>query len=136
MTKKVYVDSCVLIRALKDEDEDLALRAISEISQEGVEYIFSPLVELEVLPKPMEHGKKEQVDFFKEWFQKSSCVWYSEEVHGAAIDQAMKYSIAPMDAAHVATAIVGGADELVTTEKATKPMFRSNEVLVRNIFSN
>jgi predicted nucleic acid-binding protein len=132
MTRKIYIDSCVLMLALKAAEDDVARRAIAEISQEGIEYVFSPLVELEVLPQPMKH-KAEQVAFYEEWFKIASRVWYDEAVHKIAIDQASQYSIAPMDAAHVATAIIAGADELVTAEKPTKPMFSSREMSVRSI---
>lgn len=133
MSRRVYVDSCVLIHALRGEDEASAQLAISEISQTDVEYVFSPLSELEVLPQPLKHCK-EQAAFFEEWFKTAQCEWYSYEVHRRAIDQASRYSIAALDAAHVATAIVSGADELITAEKLTKPMYQSKEMRVRNIF--
>lgn len=132
MNRKVYVDSCVLILALRQDDEAAAARAIAEITKDGVEYIFSPLVELEVRPQPMRHNKG-QLAFYDEWFQSATRIWYSEEVHAIAMDQSSTYSIQPLDAAHVATAIVAGADELLTAEKRTKPMFNSRDISVRSI---
>jgi predicted nucleic acid-binding protein len=118
--------------ALRSAEGDIAVRAINEISRDDTEYVFSPLTELEVLPQPMKN-RPEQVEFFSEWFESATRIWYDDAVHRNAIDQASKYSIAPMDAAHVASAIVAGADELITGEKATKPMFNSREMTVRTI---
>jgi predicted nucleic acid-binding protein len=135
MTKRVYVDSGVLITALKVDDEALALKALEEISRSDVEYLFGPMVELEVLPKPIKHYPK-QAEFFREWFSKASCVWYSEDIHAEAIDKVANYPISCMDATHIATAIIAGADEVITSEQPTKPMFMQKDVAVRSLYDS
>lgn len=132
MSRTVYVDSCVLILALQAQEEDLAARLMAEITDPAVRYIFSPLVELEVLPKPTKRFP-DQAAFFNAWFANAERIWYSDDVHLTALDQAKNYDIAPMDAAHVATAIVGKADELITGEKPTKPMFNTKDMKVRSV---
>lgn len=132
MTKRVYIDSGVLITALQVNDRELAMKALAEISRDDVEYVFGPLVELEVLPKPMKHNA-EQAAFFQAWFANAKCFWYSQEIHQLAIQQVSDFPIAPMDATHVATAIFAGADELLTSEGTQKPMFMQKAIPVRSI---
>ncbi len=132
MSHTVYVDSCVLILALQAKESDVAQKAIAAISDQNTRYIFSPIVELEVLPKPTKH-RPDQAKFFAEWFERAERIQYSDEVHSTALAQATTYSIEPMDAVHVGSAIVGKADELITGEKSTKPMFASKELRVRSI---
>jgi hypothetical protein len=49
-----------------------------------------------------------------------------------ADEQARQYGLGALDAFHIAAAYLLGADELVTTEKPRKPMYRSQ--LVRVIY--
>jgi predicted nucleic acid-binding protein len=46
---------------------------------------------------------------------------------------AAQYGIAAMDALHIASAIAIGAEEFITTEKNTKPMFRVTEIQMISI---
>ncbi len=48
---------------------------------------------------------------------------------------ACKYGLAAMDALHIAAALSVDAEEFVTTEKPTKPMFRVTSIQVISIFS-
>jgi predicted nucleic acid-binding protein len=45
------------------------------------------------------------------------------------------YGIAAMDALHVAPALQMRAEEFVTTEKPSKPMFRVTEIQMQSIFN-
>ncbi|WP_227789376.1 MULTISPECIES: hypothetical protein [unclassified Nodularia (in: cyanobacteria)] len=47
---------------------------------------------------------------------------------------AVQYGLAAMDALHVAAALSVSAEEFVTTEKKTKPMFRISSIQVISIF--
>ncbi|MEI1377487.1 PIN domain-containing protein [Nostoc sp. UHCC 0926] len=47
---------------------------------------------------------------------------------------ASQYGLAAMDALHVAAALSVGAEELVTTEKRTKPMHQVTSINVVSIF--
>lgn len=132
MTRRVYIDSCVLVHALKSKSELIAIRAISEISKSDVEYIFSPLLELELIPKAWIHYR-EQAEFYAEWLEHATRVPYDSDVHKASMEQAKNYDIQGFDAVHVGTAIIADADELVTTEGPTKPMCTTRELRVRSI---
>ncbi len=47
---------------------------------------------------------------------------------------ACKYGLAAMDALHIAAAISVGAEEFITTEKPTKPMYRVTGLKVVSLF--
>jgi hypothetical protein len=122
--KKTYIDSGVLITAFRGADE-IALRAIQILDDPDREFAVSEFVKLEVLPKAI-HGKRQlEVDFYETFFTKVS---YWAEPLGLVVElafqQASTYGLATVDALHVAAALIVGADELVTTEKLTKPIHR------------
>ena len=48
----------------------------------------------------------------------------------AALRLAARHDLAPLDALHLAVAVAGAADEVVTFERAEKPMCQQTEVLV------
>uniref|UniRef100_UPI0030DABD17 hypothetical protein n=1 Tax=Brasilonema sp. UFV-L1 TaxID=2234130 RepID=UPI0030DABD17 len=47
---------------------------------------------------------------------------------------ACQYGLAAMDALHITAALSVGAEEFVTTEKKTKPMFRVSSIKIISIF--
>lgn len=53
-----------------------------------------------------------------------------EQITQDAYQLACTYGIAAMDALHVAAALQIKADELITTEKPTKPMHRVKEIQI------
>jgi len=59
----------------------------------------------------------------------------SPQLTGQAVVLAGKYDMAPIDSLHVSAAVVAAADELVTMEKATKPICRVEEVKVISLHS-
>jgi predicted nucleic acid-binding protein len=65
-----------------------------------------------------------QAKYTKGLFRRSKFVSSSNAIIAKAMEFASTYGLAAMDALHVACAIAGGADELVTFEKPTKPFFR------------
>jgi predicted nucleic acid-binding protein len=46
-----------------------------------------------------------------------------------------QYGLAAMDALHIAAALSIGAEEFLTTEKPTKPMFQVSGIQVISIFN-
>jgi hypothetical protein len=57
----------------------------------------------------------------------------SAELAEAALGEAVQVGLGPMDALHVAAAVLLGADELITTEANTKPLHRTKLVRVKTI---
>jgi predicted nucleic acid-binding protein len=88
-------------------------------------------VELEPLPKMIYHKQMEQVQFTEDIFRNALYIHSNDAIVKRAHDLAKTYGLAGMDALHAASAIEGGADELLTFEKPTKPFFRIPESLLK-----
>ena len=71
-------------------------------------FLTSPLVRLEVLPKAFYHQPDEE---------------------------SRQHGLGALDALHVAAAYLLGADELVTTERPIKPIYRTSLVHVIYLYS-
>ncbi|UBF26645.1 type II toxin-antitoxin system VapC family toxin [Kovacikia minuta CCNUW1] len=131
--RKTYIDSGVLITAFRGSDE-IALRAIQVLDDPDRAFISSEFVKLEVLPKAI-HGKRQfEVDFYETFFNQVS--YWAEPLDllvETAFQQASTYGLAAVDALHVAAALIIGADELLTTEKLTKPIHRVTGIQVISI---
>jgi predicted nucleic acid-binding protein len=123
---KTFVDAGVLIDAARS-NLSLASKALAILSDPRRIFVSSPFVKLEVLPKAIYHKRVAESAFYERFFQS-----VSEEVvdYTAIVDKAQsiseEYGLSALDALHVAAALLAGCDELITTEKPDKPMFRLN----------
>ena len=120
---RTYLDSNVLINLFVD-DAATVQRARHIITDSNRTFVVSDYVNLEVLPKMNYYHRIQQSLFCLEIFRKSTFVLSSAEIIAKAEKLADTYGLAAMDALHAASAIAGGADELVTFEKPSKPFFR------------
>lgn len=89
------------------------------------EFVSSQFVRLEVLPKAIYHQQQDKAEFYETFFDAVSD-WATDldQVTQDAYQLACTYGLAAVDALHVASALLLKADELITTEKSTKPMHR------------
>lgn len=132
---RIFIDSCVLILASKAQEDDISLRAIQELDREGVQYLYSPMIELETLPKPTVNGYADQVAFLRAFFDNAERVECPLEAQALALEQACNSPVAlsALDALHVACAISANASELVTAEKPTAALPKAKGIEVRTI---
>lgn len=135
MVKRTYLDSGVLIAAFQGESS-VAFRALEVLDDPERRFVVSDYLRLEVLPKPTFQGFAEEVQFMQTVLEGAAeDVPSSQELTGRAVSLASRYDMTPIDALHVSTALTTGVDELVTTEKATKPMCRVQEIKVVSLHS-
>jgi predicted nucleic acid-binding protein len=131
--KKTYIDSGVLINAFRGTTE-VSLKATQILDDPTREFASSPFVKLEALPKAIYNKQQEEAEFYEVFFA-AITHWASdlEQIFKTADHIARTYGLAGMDALHVAAALSIGVDELVTTERTTKPMHRVTEVQIISI---
>jgi predicted nucleic acid-binding protein len=131
--KKTYIDSGVLINAFRGTTE-VSLKATQILDDPAREFASSPFVKLEALPKAIYNKQQEDAEFYEVFFA-AITHWASdlEQIFKTADHIARTYGLAGMDALHVAAALSIGVDELVTTERTTKPMHRVTEVQIISI---
>jgi predicted nucleic acid-binding protein len=130
---RTYVDAGILITAARGV-APIAIKALEVLDDPNREFISSVFLKLEVLPKAMYYGNEAEVEFYKTFFD-AVIDWADtlDRIVQEAFREACSAGLAAMDALHVASAASLGADELVTTERAKKPIHRTALVRVVSI---
>lgn len=130
---KTYLDSGVLITAFRVEGE-VGEQARQILMDGNRQFASSVFARLELLPKAVYQQRRDEVRFYQEYFDGVQH-WASdvEQLLEDGYRIGCNYGLAAIDALHVAAALAVGADELVTTERTTKPMHRINEIRVISI---
>ncbi|XWK89402.1 MAG: PIN domain-containing protein [Phormidium sp.] len=128
--KKTYLDSGVLIAAFQGI-EPISIRANQILNDENREFASSPFVQLEILPKATFNQQQDEIEFYETFFN-AVIHWATdlEQIIQKAQQIASTYGLAAMDAIHVAAALQIKADQLITTEKPTKPIHRVTEIQI------
>jgi len=131
--KKTYIDSGVLISAFCGI-QSISIRANQILNDENLEFASSSFVQLEVLPKATFNKQQDEAEFYETFFS-AVIHWPTdlEQILQNADQIACTYGLAAMDALHVAAAVQIKADQLITTEKPTKPMHRVTEIQIISI---
>ena len=100
----------------------------------GRNFVASDYLRMEVLPKALYHRQNAEVLLY-EWF-------FSRAVHIAppsvslmiqAYTEAYTFGLAALDAFHIAAAKFSGAEEFITTERPTTPLFRVTGIIIKTI---
>ena len=132
--KRTYLDTGVLVTMALGE-EDLVEKGLEIFNDPDREFIVSAFQKLEVLPKAVYGEHKDEVELYEQFFSSAHYqVKASEHLSDEALTYAKAHGLGGMDALHIAAAIQANADELVTTEKPTKPMHRVTEVKVVSLY--
>ncbi len=127
MTKRTYVDANLLIAAWKGND-DAGLDALTVLDDLDRTLLVSDALWLEVMPKAIYLKQQGERAFYQSIFERAEhCPWRLDVLQQAR-GLAQRYGIAAMDSIHVATALAAGADEFISGEKPTRPMFRVREI--------
>jgi predicted nucleic acid-binding protein len=132
--KITYIDSGVLLSAT-DGVGRIAEKAIEVLEDSQRLFASSEFVRLEVMPKAVYHKQTEETLFYEEFF--SDVAYWASDLNKIVQDTyqiASQYGLAAMDALHVAAALSVNAEELITTEKTTKPMHRVTNINIVSLF--
>ncbi len=121
---RTFLDAGVLLAAIRG-GTDVCDKALSLLDDPDREFITSEFLKLELLPMAIYHSRQTEVDFYNAFFAGAKHhAEASQEIANSAFDFAKTHGIAAIDALHVAVAAKFHADEIITTEKSTKPMYR------------
>jgi predicted nucleic acid-binding protein len=132
--KRTFLDSGVLIAAARGTD-DTALLALQILDDPDRKFVSSVFVRLEVLPKAIYNGFREEAAFYQSFFENDVEIWVSlsDDLAELAQHQAEKFGLSALDSLHVAAAISAGADEFITTEKPGKPLQRVKDFRIISV---
>lgn len=133
---RTFIDSGILVSAARGTDV-YAERALAILGDESREFASSVFVRLEVLPKAICYRKNLEVEFYQTFFDTVQ-YWVNdfEKLIQNGYHLASQYGLSALDALHVAAALFVGAEELVTTERQTKPMHRVSGIQVTSILDD
>lgn len=122
--KRTFIDAGVLVAAARGVGE-ISEKALEVLQDSDREFASSIFIKLEVLPKAIYNRQTDEAEFYETFFN-AVTYWANdvERIIEEAYRIACTYGLASMDSLHVAAALLVGAEELVTTEKPTKPMYR------------
>ncbi len=125
-----YLDSSVLISG-STENPLYAEKLLELLSETNRKFVASEWLRLEVLPKPI-HNKQQFSILFLEMYLANcvSDISFTAKLTKKAFDLACIYGLSGFDALHITSAIEANADEFITVEKRTKPMYRVQEIKV------
>lgn len=118
--RRVYVDSCVLITAFKATEGEGGSAALEALDDDGTEYLYSRITELEVLPKAVFNKRGPEQEFYRAFFAAAERVPCTEATINAALTVGQRNGLGACDALHVTCAVAANADELITSEKKTR----------------
>ena len=129
-----FIDSGVLVAASRGV-EDLSDKAITILTSGDREFASSQFIRLEVLPKAVYNRQTDEAEFYEAFF--IAVTYWANDIDQIIQDGynlACKYGLAAMDTLHIAAAMSVGAEEFITTEKPTKPMYRVADIKVVSLF--
>ncbi len=130
---RTFIDTGVLIAAATGNDA-VAARAMTVLDDPGRAFVTSDFVRLEVLPKARYHKNVDEAAFYEAFFDDAEEIIESTgTLVAAAQEEAEAIGLSAVDALHVAAARRGDSDELFTSEKPSKPLFRVAAIRVRTI---
>jgi predicted nucleic acid-binding protein len=130
---RTFIDAGVLVAAARGVG-DISEKALEILQDSDREFASSIFIKLEVLPKAVYNRQTDEAEFYETFFN-AVTYWANdvERIIEEAYRIACTYGLASMDSLHVAAALLVGAEELVTTEKPTKPMYRVTDIQVISI---
>jgi predicted nucleic acid-binding protein len=133
--KITFVDSGVLVTAARGIGED-SEKALEILADSNREFASSKFIKLEVSLKAIYNRKMAEAEFYESFF--SAVTYWTNDIDQViqdAYEIGCQYGLAAMDALHISAALLVGAEEFVTTEKPTKPMFRVSDIKLISIFN-
>ena len=129
MMRRTYLDTGVLIEAAraKGPRSEAALQLLRD--SERV-FLSSPYLDLELLPQLIKHRVREQQEFLETYLASTERIEDWNAIFRVAFREASRSPVSGMDALHVAAAHLLKADELITTEKPGRSIYKNGLVPV------
>jgi predicted nucleic acid-binding protein len=136
MGLRTYPDANVIINYFS-ENRWLAERAWSILGDPTRDFVVSDYLWLEILPKMIYNKQQDQAQYTEWFFGRADYIPASPDIVEKSKELAAAHGLAALDALHAASAIAGGARELLTFERPEKPFFRisAKELLVVSLYA-
>jgi len=130
---RTFLDSGVLIAASRAAGM-LGTRALALFNDSDRIFVTSEFVRMEIFPKAIYYKRQSEVEFYEDFFADAEhIVPISESLGHLAYTEACQAGLSGLDALHIAAAKSSGAEEFITTERPTKPLFRVTGIIITSI---
>lgn len=133
MPIRSFPDSGVLIDAARGvpPTATIALGYLNNSSHVR-RFLTSAFVRLETIPKAHHARRVGELALYHSFFNNPHLEWCRDwaALEALADEVALRHGLGALDALHLAAAHLLGADELMTTERPTKPLYRNTLVEV------
>jgi predicted nucleic acid-binding protein len=126
---RTFLDAGILIAAVRGQEEEAA-RALALLEDPERSFIASDFLRMEVLPKAIYHQRPAEVALYERFFAQARLVSVSAALVTQAYTEACTFGLSALDALHVTVAKAGGAEEFITTERSTTPLFRVTGMVI------
>ena len=126
---RTFLDAGVLIAAVRGQ-EDEAARALALLEDPERSFIASDFLKMAVLPKALYYQRPAEVALYERFFSKADLIPISAALVIQAYAEACSFGLSALDAFHVTVAKAGGAEEFITTERTTTPLFRVTGIVI------
>jgi len=126
---RTFLDAGVLIAAVRGQ-EDEAARALARLEDPERSFIGSDFLKMEVLPKALYYQRPAEVALYERFFSRARLISVSTALVTQAYTEACTFGLSALDALHVTVAKAGGAEEFITTERTTTPLFRVTGIVI------
>jgi len=124
---RTYLDSGALIAAFREQVSAELLG--DDIFSSRSAMLSSVFVRMETIPLAAYNKRHSEVHFYEHFFARSEYLAEPDSLLFLTAEQlGRRYGLHAMDSLHVAAAMRLGAKRMVTTEKATRPLFRVREI--------
>jgi len=130
---RTFLDAGVLIAAARGIGI-VPVRAHAILDDAERTFVTSEYIRMEVLPKALYHRQSQEVLLYERFFARAAqIVSPSVPLIQQAYTEAYTSGLAALDALHIAAAKYSGAEEFITTERPTTPLFRVTGIVIKTI---
>jgi hypothetical protein len=126
---RTFLDAGVLIAAVRGQENEAA-RALALLEDPERSFIASDFLRMEVLPKAIYYQRPAEAALYERFFAQARLISVSGALVTQAYTEACTFGLSALDALHVTVAKAGGAEEFITTERPTTPLFRVTGMVI------
>jgi hypothetical protein len=126
---RTFLDAGVLIATVRGQEE-AAARALAILEDPERSFITSDFLRMEVLPKALYYQRPAEVALYERFFSKARLIPVSATLVAQAYLEACTFGLSALDALHITVAKTSGAEEFITTERPSAPLFRVTGIII------
>lgn len=132
---KTYLDSGVLISAWQGNPAR-QIKALTILSDPQREFVCSPFIRLELIPKATYHRNQNELKFYNEYFGNHIAEWVDDLslLFKEGLKLGSRFGLNALDSLHIAAALIANCDEFITSERPTSPLSRVMNLAVLTIY--